>query len=256
MIAAATRYAMGTLLRVETEASGPDAAARARDLIFAEVQRLERLLSRFRPDSEIASINKAAGGAPIRVGRETYEAIERSLDFAGASEGAFNPVADGDYRDVRLEPNERAIFLPARGSSLDLGGIGKGFALDRAMDSVRNSKKLERVHIDFGGQLLFWRRDGFMEPVTVAIEDPARPGTILADFKIGSNCSVSTSSQAERPGHLIDRRTGLAAAGLASATVAAPSATEAEAWSTALFVSGREGLAWLARRPDVKAFLS
>ena len=255
MIAAGTRYAMGTLLRVETEASAPGQAARTRDLIFAEVQRWEGLLSRFRPDSEVSSINKAAGLHPASVGSEAYAAIARSLEFAQASSGAFSPIAGGDHRDVRLDPAARTVFLPAPGASLDLGAIGKGFALDRAMDRARESAELERVHIDFGGQLLFWRRDGFTDPLTVAIEDPARPGALLGDFRIDSNCSVSTSSQAERPGHLVDRRTGLTAKGLASATVAAPSATEAEAWSTALFVAGREGLAWIQSRPDLKAFL-
>jgi thiamine biosynthesis lipoprotein len=255
MIAAGTRFAMGTLLRVETEASRPDAAARTRDLIFAEVQRLEALLSRFRPESEISSINKAAGVRPIGVGRETYAAIEQSLNFARASAGAFSPVAGGDYREVVLDRAEPTVFLPIAGASLDLGGIGKGFALDRAMDLVRKSPELERARIDFGGQLLFWRRDGFMDCESVAIEDPAAPGAILAEFKIRENCSVSTSSQAERPGHLVDRRTGRTANGLTSATVAAPSATEAEAWSTALFVAGREGLAWLENRPGVEAFL-
>ena len=255
MIAAGTRFVMGTLLRVETEANRPDAAARARELIFAEVQRLEGLLSRFRPDSELSSINKAAGDRPVSVGRETYEAIAQSLDFARASEGAFSPVAGGDYALVRLDPASLSVFLPVPGASLDLGGIGKGFALDRAMDLVRESPEFERAHVDFGGQLLFWRRDGFVDSVTVAIEDPARPGTILADFKIRENCSVSTSSQAERPGHLVDRRTGRTAQGISSATVVAPSATEAEAWSTALFVAGGEGLPWLKERPGVQAFL-
>ena len=255
MISAGTRYVMGTLLHVETEAAGPDAAARARDLIFAEIQRLEGVLSRFRPDSEISRVNRAAGVAPANVGPEAYAAIAQALDFARASGGAFSPVAGGDHLGVRLDPVARTIFLPASGTSLDLGGIGKGFALDRAMQRVLESGELERAFIDFGGQLLFWTRDGRPGPLKVAIEDPARPGAILADFEIRSNCSVSTSSQAERPGHLVDRRTGLPAERAASVTVAAPSAAEAEAWSTALFVAGGEGLELLRNRPDVRVFL-
>ena len=255
MIAAGTRYAMGTLLRVETAANGPDSAEKSRDLIFTEVQRWEGLLSRYRPNSEISSVNRAAGVRPARVGAETYAAIERSLEFARASSGAFSPLEGGDHRDVLLDCAARTIFLPVAGTSLDLGGIGKGFALDRAMELARTPPELERASIDFGGQLLFWTRDSRPRPATVAIEDPARPGAIIADFEIRSNCSVSTSSQAERPGHLVDRRTGKPAQGLACATVVAPSATEAEAWSTALFVAGQSGLAWLKDRPGVTAYL-
>ena len=255
MIATGTRYLMGTLLRAETESSVPGEAERARDLFFAEIRRLERLLSRFRPDSDISSVNRAAGVRPVTVGRETYEAVERSLDYARVSRGAFSPAAAGDYRDVRLDPLERTIFLPVAGASLDLGGIGKGFALDRALELARKSPDLERADVDFGGQLLFWTRDGRPRSLKVAIENPARPGTFLSDFEIDSNCSVSTSSQAERPGHLVDRRTGRTASGLESATVVAPSATEAEAWSTALFVAGGGGLAWLENRPGVRALL-
>ncbi len=244
---------MGTLLRVETE-SGVRRRS-GRDLIFAEIQRLELLLSRFLPGSEISSINRAAGEEPVSVGPETYDAIERSLDFARASSGAFSPVAGAGYRDVRLEPDARTVFLPLHGSSLDLGGIGKGFALDRGLELARQSPDLDRVHVDFGGQLLFWTRDGRPDPLTVAIEDPARPGTFLSDFEIRSNCSVSTSSQAERPGHLVDRRTGRTATGTASATIVAPSATEAEAWSTALFVAGGGGRPALAREPARRASL-
>ncbi|MFI5362249.1 MAG: FAD:protein FMN transferase [Elusimicrobiota bacterium] len=256
MIAAGTRYAMGTLLRVEAEAAVAGAAARARDLIFVEIQRLEALLSRFRPDSDVSRINRAAGASPVRVAPETSAAIAAALDFASASDGAFSPAVDGDHRAVRLDPAAGTVFLPVPGTSLDLGGIGKGFALDAAMVRARELAALERVLIDFGGQLLFWTRDERPGPVKVAIENPDGSGAFLGEFEVRRNCSVSTSSQAERPGHLIDRRAaGRVASGAASATVVAPMAVEAEAWSTALFVAGREGLARLTGRPDVEAFL-
>jgi thiamine biosynthesis lipoprotein len=254
MISAATRWAMGTLLRVETESSSTDSAAAARDAFFAEVARLEGRLSRFRPDSDVSRVNRAAGGAPAAVSPDAFEAIARALDYARETGGAFDPVDGGGRAAVVLDAEARTVFLP-RGASLDLGGIGKGFALDRALALARAIPELERVSADFGGQLLFWRRGAYPAPERIAVEDPRAPGRLLAEFEIRSNCSVSTSSQAERPGHIVDRRDGGIASRSASATVAAPSATEAEAWSTALFVAGEEGLARLKDRPGVKALL-
>jgi thiamine biosynthesis lipoprotein len=254
MIAVGTRYVMATLLRVEAEADASCDPAAVRDEIFDEVQRLETMLSRFLPQSDVSRVNGAAGIAPAIVAPEAYAAIETALDFARATGGAFSPVDGGDFRDFVLDRARRSVFLPSSKSSLDLGGIGKGFALDRALDKVRDTPGFERLFVDFGGQLLFWSRSGRAYPAAAAIEDPRETSATLASFEVRRNCSVSTSSQAERPGHLVDRRSGLPADGALSATVLAPSAAEAEAWSTALFVDGEDVLRTLADRRDVEAY--
>jgi thiamine biosynthesis lipoprotein len=254
MIAAGTRYAMATLLRVEADGDASCDPAAVRDEFFLEIQRCETILSRFRPDSEVARVNRAAGDAPVVVESDAYAAIESARDYANMTDGAFSPVGGGDFRDLLLDGRRRSVFLRSSRMNLDLGGIGKGYALDRALERVRRTPGLARVFADFGGQLLFWSRDGLAYPATAAIEDPRERGAILTSFEIRRNCSVSTSSQGERPGHLIDRRTGLPATGSLSATVVASSAAEAEAWSTALFVDGDEALRTLSDRRDVEAY--
>lgn len=258
--AAGMRWAMGTILNVQVRGDNPDRLTHARDSIMNEVQRLEELLSIYRPASEISRINRASGSAPIRVSPTTYAVIEQALHFARLSSGAFDPTAGhgacADYRQVILDPDNQTVCLPVAGMRFDLGGIGKGFALDCAISRARQWPDIRQAIINFGGQLFFWAAEGSFDPVNVGIEDPKDQGRLLSVIEVRSNCSISTSSNAERRGHLIDPRSGRRAEGVESATVVAPTATEAEAWSTALFVSGpAERSALLVKHPEIRAFV-
>lgn len=157
---------------------------------------------------------------------------------------------------MRLDPPARSVLLAAPGMRLDLGGIGKGFALDKALARVREAGNPTSVSADFGGQLLFWQAGGFQAPETIIIENPGSRGAAAA-FQMSANGSVSTSSNAERAGHLIDPRSGEPAQETASVTVLAPTATEAEAFSTALFVLGaQKGQALLKIPADVRVYFA
>ncbi len=129
--------------------------------------------------------------------------------------------------------------------TLNLGGIGKGFALDRALARVQTEGTPESVSADFGGQLLLWHMNGSFGPETVLVEDPVTRNT-METFQVTANCSISTSSNAERPGHLQNTLTGEQAPTHGSTTVIARSGTEAEALSTAFFVQRRFGIFGLA----------
>jgi thiamine biosynthesis lipoprotein len=273
------RWTMGTRLSVEVRADDAAAGAAARDVFFAEVQRLESLLTVYRDDSDVSRVNRAAGIAACGVSADSLDAIARALEFARLTEGLYEPtlgpltapwkspagapdaraarraLALVGWSRVRVDRARREIFLPERGMALDLGGFAKGYALDRALALSRAIPGLSRVEADFGGQLLFWTPEGRFAPVSVGLEDPRRPGRLARLIEIAENGSVSVSSQSERPGHLVDPRTGRPADAAAGAAVFAPSAAEAEAWSTALFVAGERGAAArLSARPGVRAF--
>jgi FAD:protein FMN transferase len=233
------RYVMGTFLAVLI--TGEDYAELTR-IFLDEVQHLEELLSIYRPDSEISQINRAAGHHAVAVSEDTLHVIQEALRFAAQSGGAFDPtVQPSGYRQVQLNRDARTIFLPLAGMMLDLGGIAKGFALDRALARVQEMGAPESVSADFGGQLLFWHKSGSFGPETIMIEDPIdrRPAGI---FQVSANCSISTSSNAERPGHLRNPLTGEPVPENGSVTVIALTGTEAEALSTALFVKRRFGI--------------
>ena len=198
----------------------------------------KNLLSLYKPDSEISRINQAAGAAPVAVSPETYSIVEKAIHYAEKSGGAFDPtLKPRGFRQIALDAADKTIFIQCPEMKLDLGGIGKGFALDQALARVQSEGSPESVSASFGGQLLFWHTNGAFGPEKILIEDEQNEGTPKS-FQISSNCSISTSSNAERPGHLRDPRTGDEVARNDSVTVVASTGTEAEAWSTALFIQG------------------
>ncbi len=234
-----TRYVMGTFLSVQI--AGHD-ASKLTQIFFEEVQRLEELLSIYKPESEISKINHAAGIEAVCVSGDTYDVVEKAFAYAEISGGAFDPsLRPWGYRQILLDSEKRTIFLQNTGMTLDLGGIGKGFALDHALARVRRQGSPQSVSTNFGGQLLFWHASGSFGPEIIIIEDPVNRDA-AETFQITSNCSISTSSNAERPRHLRDPRTGKPVEAHGSVTVVAPTGTEAEALSTAYFIEGHFGV--------------
>jgi len=264
-------------------------AIQALEAVTDEAQRLERLFSRFRPESDISRINRAAGVRRESVSSETYEVLSRSVEFSVISQGLFDitvgPLADlwdyrhateppaGDriesilplvgYGDLELDAVRQAAGLKHPGRSLDLGGIGKGFASDRFMEIFRQHG-VTSAFSNLGGNVstLGSKPDG--APWQVGIRHPRRNGLIGAVSVTGK--SVVTSGDYERyflgPAgrrfhHLLNPLTGHPAeSGLISATVVADSALLADALSTAVFVAGpARGLALLEKFPPVDAVL-
>jgi FAD:protein FMN transferase len=255
--------AMGTTCRVALV--GPDAdqaAAWAR----AELARLEGLWSRFLPDSDVQRLN-GAGGKPVAVATETISLVAEALTWWHATEGRFDPtvldavVAAGYDRDLRTghgpiragEPTPGAarilidagagtITLPA-GVRIDLGGIGKGRAVDLLVDGLAH---LPGGLVDLGGDLRVWGRSSDEEPGwPIAVED-LRDGSTTAVLGLAEG-AVATSSVlrrqwsdgVRRAHHLIDPATGRPARGeLVTVTVLAGSAAAAEVIAKHALLSG------------------
>lgn len=218
-LAARSRLVMGTLLEVEGAGA---------DLVFAEAERLDRVLSVFKPDSEVSRLNAAAGSGPVAVSSDVWDILQASSQVWAASGGAFDPTYASAARGLgrlHLDPARRSVELPS-GSRLDFGGIGKGFALDKAAALLR-ARGVRRAFLNFGGQLYAlgsW-------PVSVA-----------GSSRTLTDASVSGSDESEQPGHIVDPATGRAVHRAGSAFVILPSATLADGWSTALYVAGPKSL--------------
>ena len=254
-----------------------------------EVKRLERLLSRFEKRSDISVINRMAGLGLARISRETYDLLSKAKEISTLSGGAFDITVGPlikiwDFKNTKSVPEEAAIQnalsltgfsslelndnnqtarLYSTGQMIDLGGVGKGYASDRAMDIFR-SHGITSAFSNIGGNVstLGCKPDGSLWQV--GIRHPRQDQLIGAVSVNGK--SVVTSGDYERyfidgqgirRHHLLDPVTGYPAkTGLVSVTVVHESAMLADALSTAIFVSGMEkGLMLLHAIPSAEAVL-
>ncbi|MBI3995266.1 MAG: FAD:protein FMN transferase [Nitrospirae bacterium] len=266
----------------------PDHARRANDAAFHEIARIESLLSRFRPDSEISRINKAVGPRTLPVDPEVCGIIALALRYAERTGGAFDPTAgalgrlwrfgpDGprsvppdkeqirtalkrvDYRRVFIDEARCALTITQPGLEFDLGGMGKGYAVDRAVAILR-SHGIERGFVSCGSTSFALGAPPLHDAWRIGIRDPRRPDRVVRTLRIRDR-AVSTSGAHEqfficdgkRYGHICDPRTGYPTSEMAGVNVIAPTATEADILSTAAFVLGiREGVAILESQAGVE----
>ncbi len=258
------RVVMGTTAEVWVRA--PGAPGPALDAAFAALARVDAAMSLWQ-ESELTRMNRDGGGL---VSEDVAFVLRHALDVAQASGGAFDPTVEPFVRaagaladpprvlsdrdrqgllarvgaaHVHLDAATRRVRLDS-GTTLDLGGIAKGFAVDLALAALKNAGATAGL-VDLGGSSI----GVFGEPLDVVVRNPELPGgPSWATFRIPEG-HVSTSGGDQKPGHIVDPRTGLAARGVLSATVVAASGIEADALSTAVYVLGVDaGLALLTRR--------
>jgi thiamine biosynthesis lipoprotein len=283
--AAAREWIMGTLADVRVYAA-PDAATahEAVQAALAELRTIDRLMAIQRPDSDVSRVNREGGAASVVVDRRVVDVVLRSLEVSRLTDGAFDvtvlpvvlawgfdgpaphrpaasPALPAGYRTLIVDQRAAAIRFAAPNAGIDLGGIAKGYALDRARELLR-ARGVRSAWLDLGGNIATLGLPPDGSRWRIAIRDPRRPGTVLGIVEV-EEAGVSTSSDAERyvedergrSGHVIDPRTGRPASALLTATVVTPSATLADALSTAAIVMGADDFTALARRLGVAALL-
>jgi FAD:protein FMN transferase len=239
-----------------------------------DVERLfrstEATLSRFRLDSELSALN-AAVGEPFQASRLLFSAVSAAVEAARATNGLFDPTVLGMliaagydrsfellpeergaepapprpgavWSDIRLIPATQTIVLPAN-CGLDLGGIGKGWTVDRAVESLAG---FQNYAIDAGGDIALGGRQADGSLWSIGVEDPLGLDRDVLQLEL-SDCAIATSSVAHRrwrfgnraQHHLIDPRTGRPArSGILAATVIAPSVARAETLAKAALLLG------------------
>ncbi len=258
----------------------------AADEALDEIDRLEAQLSMYRYSSDISGINALAALEPVKVEPRLFGLLELAFRLSRETEGAFDltvgpvlqawGIAGGEGRvpgpeeleaaraitgfaDVELDPGQGTVTFRKEGMRLDLGAIGKGYAIDRAIELLRDAG-VEAALLHGGTSTVFalgapsddtgWK---------VALRDPSRPegeafgNVALRDRALSVSAPHGKGFRAEGRlyGHVIDPRTGEPTAGSLLAAVCDASATMTDALSTALLVLGPDGLPQLAARyPD------
>jgi thiamine biosynthesis lipoprotein len=233
---------MGTIAEIAVVARDPRWAHGAIDAGLAELRRVDRTMSRFRADSDIGRANAGAHGGPVAGGAGTLAVIEEALRWAEASGGRFDPALAGasalwDVNHRRVPPspdevrrwagrefwravepgrfrNEPAIVLRDPDAALDLGGVAKGYAVDRAVDALRRWG-IQDALVSAGGDLYALGRSEEGAPWEIGVRSPFEPDELVAKLRV-ENHAVSTSGDYEqfftyrrrRYHHLLDPRTG------------------------------------------------
>jgi thiamine biosynthesis lipoprotein len=282
--------AMGSELRLTAWTTDEATARSAFEAVFVEFERLEALMSTWRPASDVVRINAAAGVHAVPVAAEVRDVLRQARQISEWTDGTFDvtfgaltdvwkfdhdqdnsiPTAEVirarlpliDYRQIEIDDRAGTVFLKRTGMKIHLGGIGKGYAVERALTIVRRAG-LHDFMIQAGGDLYVGgHKDG--RPWRLGIADPRGPeGNSFATVDL-SDSTFSTSGDyarffikdGVRYHHILDPATGQPARLCRSVTIAAESPALADAVAKGVFILGPEkGMALVERIPQLEAVI-
>jgi thiamine biosynthesis lipoprotein len=277
---------MGTEVRVQLWHDDRAAGTEAIQAVFAELERIDRLMSTFKDDSRISLINREAAEHPVPAGEELYDLVVRSLDMSVLTRGAFDITFDSvgqhydfrahlrpdaettareaqliDYRLVQVNESDHSIRFLRPGVRINLGGIAKGYAVERGAHILVERGVRHAIVTAGGDTRLVGDRRG--QPWVVGIRHPREEGKVALRLPL-ENEAISTSGDYERffiedgkrYHHIISPATGEPATGVHSVTIVGPDAVITDALSTSVFVMGVEqGLELIATLPDYEGIV-
>ncbi|MCX5724884.1 MAG: FAD:protein FMN transferase [Nitrospirae bacterium] len=279
---------MGTVVRITAVAQSESVAQAVATAGFAEIRRLEELLSTWIFTSELSRVNAAAGVMPVSVSPDTLTVVQRAMQAAELTGGGFNiaigPAVDAwrvteaqripaaselealrplvDLRAVHVAERDRTIYLEKTGMRIDVGGIGKGYTADQAVTAMQKAGAIAGVVALSGDIKTFGRLPGG-KMFPVGIQHPRQEGAVLAWIDLQDE-AISTAGDYERfferdgvrYHHILDPKTLQPARLCQSVTVIAKEGVWADGLDTGIFVMGPErGMELVEQLPDVEAII-
>ena len=289
-----TGLMMGTVVKISVAdkvkpGSGVD---RAIEKAFIRMREVDESMSTYNSNSELNRINRLDSGQTTGVSDGLLEVVRKSIEISNTSSGAFDITAGPlvelwgfgkddttrkaasseqieailpmvNYRNIIVDEKNRKIGLKKAGMKIDLSSIAKGYAVDQAIEVLRE-EGIENAIVNAGGDLYCLGKGLRGAPWVIGIKDPRQPGQVIASFELTDRaCATSGDyenffiTQSRRFSHLIDPRTGRPVQnGLLSVTVLAPTCLEADGLATAIFVLGKkEGLELINNLDKIEAII-
>jgi thiamine biosynthesis lipoprotein len=260
------------------------------DLAVQEIQRIEKLLTTYNEQSETNLINNNAGIKPVKVSTETLQLIQRSLRISEITQGAFD-ISYGsvdkslwnfdtkmqslpgketakkmvrliNYRNIIVNSEDSTVYLREKGMRIGFGGIGKGYAAERAK-YILKKEGLEAGIVNASGDLTTWGYQPDGTAWTIGIVNPNFSNSIFSYMNV-TDMAVATSGNYEKFimiggkkfSHTINPRTGLPVTGIKSVTIISPNAEIADAMATPVTIMGIEaGLAMINQIKQIEAII-
>lgn len=255
-------------------------------LVIDEIERIENLISEWRPYTQISEVNRNAGIRPVKVDREVFELTRRAISYSILSDGAFdisvaaldkiwrfdgnmdalpsdtavqNSVTKVGFEKIELDSIASTIFLKQSGMKIGFGSIGKAYAADRGRH-ILQEMGVKGGLINASGDIALWGKPPEKKSWSIGISDPEKPYKITRKLRMKEG-AVATSGNYQkyvmfngvRYSHIMDPRTGYPATELASVTVIGPMAEFANALSTSVMVLGvKKGLKLMERYPQYR----
>jgi FAD:protein FMN transferase len=263
---------MGNRFQLSAMSDNQDWAYECIDAAVHEIQRIEKLLTTYSEESETALINRHAGIKPVEVSEETFSIIERSIRISKVTQGAFDitygsvdkrlwnfdtnlhSLPDKDtakkmtglinYRNIILDKVNSTVMLKEQGMRIGFGGIGKGYAAERAK-LIMKGMGIKSGIVNAAGDMTTWGFQPNGKPWTIGIADPNSKDKIFSYMDI-TDMAVATSGNYEKYilingqkySHTINPKTGLPITGIKSVTIISKNAEIADAMATPLMIMG------------------
>ncbi|NOX45976.1 MAG: FAD:protein FMN transferase [Chlorobi bacterium] len=280
---------MGSRFDITVVANDSVDAKQYIDLAVVEITRIEKLISSWDTGSQTSEIIRNAGIKPVKVDKELFDLIQRSLAISRLTDGAFDisyasmdriwkfdgsmtempseqdiksSVKETGFRNIILDKEKQTVFLKLKGMKIGFGAIGKGYAADKAK-SLLMGKGVVAGIINASGDMNTWGKQPNGESWKVAITNPMNKDNAFATLPINEGAVVTSGNyekyvvfNGKRYTHIIDPRTGYPSSGIISATVFAPKAELADALATSIFVMGVDvGLDRINQLPNIECVI-
>jgi thiamine biosynthesis lipoprotein len=272
---------MGTRITVELWADDKDKGEQAIDALLDEMRHVDESMSTYKPTSEVSQVNARAADGPMHISKELFDLLVTAKEYSVITDGAFDityasvgylydfrkhvrpdeaqidkALPAVNFRHVLLDPKRQTVQFSQKGVRIDLGGIAKGYSVDRGID-VLKSRGFTRMYVSAGGDSRIVG-DRFGKPWMVGIRDPRKgEGEVITRIPL-VDAAISTSGDYERffeeagvrYHHIIDPHTGHSASKVRSATIIGPYATRTDGLSKTAFVLGPEKAMEIYNRID------